>query len=233
MTVETMPKVLAFDTFGTVVDWYHCIRAELEQQLPAVDADAMTLAWRDGYAPALRDVNAANEWGLLDVLHRRILDSVLQEFHQTDVSDDVRQHLTLAWHRLSPWPDSVSGISRLKQKFIVCSLSNGNLGLLTNMAKLGGIPWDCILSAEVFRRYKPDPSTYLGVADVFAVEPSEVMMVAAHQYDLDAARQCGLRTAYIERPDEYGPVRGKDVSGSALNDFHAVDIEALAQQLGC
>jgi len=227
------PKVLAFDVFGTVVDWYGSIRSELEQHLPDVDSNAMTLAWRDGYAPAMQAVNASNEWVLLDVLHRRILDSVLADFDQTAVNDDLRQHLTSAWHRLSPWPDSVQGITRLKSQFTVCSMSNGNLGLLSNMAKRGGIPWDCILSAEVFRRYKPDPKTYLGVAEVFAVAPHDVLFVAAHQNDLDSARSCGLRTAFIERPDEYGPVRGNDVSGSASNDWHATSIDDLAQQMGC
>ena len=227
------PAVLAFDVFGTVVDWYGCIRREVEQALPNVDADKFTLAWRVGYVPALQAANASNEWILLDDLHRRILDSILVDFGHAHVSEDVRQSLTQAWHRLIPWSDSVPGMYRLKQKFTVCSLSNGNIGLLSDMAKNSGIPWDCILSAEVFKRYKPDPQTYLGVARTFNLQPEQVMLVAAHQYDLDAARACGLQTAYIERPNEYGPVRGKDISGSADNNFHAGDINHLAELLGC
>lgn len=115
-----------------------------------------------------------------------------------------------AWHRLHPWPDSVEGLERLKSKYIICSLSNGNIGLLTNMAKHAGLPWDCILSAENFHKYKPDPATYLGVARVFDVRPEEVLMVAAHHDDLDVARACGLATAYIERPREFGPFQEKE-----------------------
>jgi len=233
MSENKLPKVLAFDVFGTVVDWYGSMHAEFTELLPELDADAMTLAWRDGYQPAMAEVNAANEWVLLDVLHRRILDSILKKYHHDDVSDEQREHLTLGWHRLKPWNDSVAGITQLKSRFTVCSLSNGNIRLLTNMAKHGAIPWDCILSAEIFRRYKPDPAAYLGVAKVFALEPHEVMLVAAHQDDLDAARACGLQTAFIERPDEYGPIRGNNVEGSASNNWHAENIIDLAQQLGC
>ena len=233
MSSTNQPVVLAFDVFGTVVDWYGSIRLEVEQVLPDVNADAFTLAWRDGYLPAMAAVNAANEWVLLDTLHRRILDAVLEKFDQSDVSEKTRQSLVKGWHRLSPWPDSVPGLIRLKEQFMVCSLSNGNLGLLANMAKNAGIPWDCVLSAEVFKRYKPDPKTYLGVAEIFDLQPEQVMLVAAHQQDLDAARSCGLQTAFIERPHEYGPVRGNDVSGSRNNHWHATDFNHLAEQLGC
>ena len=135
------------------------------------------------------------------------------------------------WHRLNPWPGVVEGLSRLKRRHIITTLSNGNIGLLTNMAKHGELPWDCVLSAEVLRAYKPDPRTYLGVADVFDVAPSEVMMVAAHQEDLAAARDCGLLTAYIERPLEFGAARPKDVSPAAENTLHARDFIDLARQL--
>ena len=233
MGVQKLPVVLAFDIFGTVVNWYGSILSEIEKTLPGVDADAFTLAWRDGYAPALREVNASGEWVLLDELHRRILDSILLDFSQDSVPENTREELTKHWHKLAPWPDSVFGLTRLKQRFSVCSLSNGNIGLLTNMAKNANIPWDCILSAEVFKRYKPDPQTYLGVAKIFDVKPEQVMLVAAHQDDLDAAKACGLQTAFIERPNEYGPVRGNDVTGSVQNDWHAKDIVHLAEQLEC
>jgi 2-haloacid dehalogenase len=136
------------------------------------------------------------------------------------------------WHRLNPWPDSVAGLTRLKTRFTICSLSNGNIGLLTNMAKRAGLPWDCVLSAEVFRAYKPDPATYLGVARVFDLQPSQVMLVAAHHDDLAGARACGLRTAYIERPLEFGAAQPKDVSPRPENDLHARDLHHLADQLG-
>src|SRR5205085_1668960 len=144
-----------------------------------------------------------------------------------------RAHLNKVWHRLDPWPDSVAALTRLKKRFTLCTLSNGNIGLLTNMAKRAGLPWDCVLSAEVFRAYKPDPRTYLGVAKVFDLQPAQVMLVAAHHDDLAGARQCGLRTAYIERPAEFGAKQPKDVSGRPDNDLHARDLLDLAVQLGC
>lgn len=232
-------KVLAFDIFGTVVDWHGGIRAEVERMLPGVDGSAFALAWRAGYQPAMRAVMdrlAAGEGGftLIDELHLHILDEVLRDFSLDDKLDrDGRRELNTAWHRLPAWPDAVEGLTRLKRKYTICTLSNGNIGLLTEMAKRAGLPWDCILSAEVFKAYKPDPRVYLGAAGVFAVPPGQVMLVAAHQDDLAAARGCGLRTAYIERPLENGADRPKNVSPDPANTFHARDIVALAQQLGC
>jgi len=232
-------KVLAFDIFGTVVDWHGGIRAEVERLLPGVDGSAFALAWRAGYQPAMRAVMdrlAAGEGGftLVDELHLHILDELLRDFGLEDKLDrEGRRELNTAWHRLPAWPDAVEGLTRLKRKYTICTLSNGNIGLLTEMAKRAGLPWDCILSAEVFKAYKPDPRVYLGTAGVFAVPPGQVMLVAAHQDDLAAARTCGLRTAYIERPLENGPGRPKDVSPDKANTFHARDIVALAQQLGC
>ncbi|MBS0340289.1 MAG: haloacid dehalogenase type II [Proteobacteria bacterium] len=232
-------KVLAFDIFGTVVDWHGGIRAEVERMLPGVDGSAFALAWRAGYKPAMRAVMdrlAAGEGGftLVDELHLHILDEVLREFSLDDKLDrDGRRELNTAWHRLPAWPDAVEGLTRLKSKYTICTLSNGNIGLLTEMAKRAGLPWDCVLSAEVFKAYKPDPRVYLGAAGVFAVSPGQVLLVAAHQDDLTAARGCGLRTAYIERPFENGADRPKDVSPDPANTFHARDILALAEQLGC
>ncbi len=227
-------KVLAFDVFGTVVDWHGSIAREVLAINPAVDADAFALAWRAGYAPAMRRVMSGElGWTLIDDLHRLILDDILVTFGMTDLSEAQRQQLNLAWHRLDAWPDVVAGLTRLKSKFTICTLSNGNIGLLTNMAKRAGLPWDCVLSAEVFKAYKPDPATYLGVSKVFNVAPQEVMLVAAHQDDLAAARSCGLQTAYIERPLEFGNNHPKDVSPNAANTFHAVNFLELAVQLGC
>ncbi|MGJ7507168.1 haloacid dehalogenase type II [Variovorax sp. GT1P44] len=231
-------KVIAFDVFGTVVDWYSGIAAEAERVLPGIDGGAFALAWRAGYQPAMKGVMerlAAGEGGftLLDELHMGTLEGVLRDFGVSELDSARKRQLNKAWHRLPAWPDSVSGLARLKRKYIICTLSNGNIGLLTEMAKGAGLPWDCVLSAEVFKAYKPDPRTYLGVAAVFDVTPNQVMLAAAHHDDLAAARGCGLRTGYIERPNEFGPARPKDVSPHPDNTLHARDIGALADLLGC
>jgi len=231
-------KVIAFDVFGTVVDWHGGIAAEVERLLPGVDGSAFALAWRAGYQPAMRAVMeriAAGEGGftLIDELHLNILERVLRDFGVARIDAAGKRELNHAWHRLPAWPDAVAGLARLKSKYIVCTLSNGNIGLLTEMAKHAGLPWDCVLSAEVFKAYKPDPRTYLGVAGVFDIAPRQVMLAAAHHDDLAAARACGLRTAYIERPNEFGATQPKDVSPQAGNDLHVSDIGALADLLGC
>ena len=227
-------KVLAFDIFGTVVDWHGSIAREVQTLYPQVDGDAFALAWRAGYKPAMQRVMSGElGWTLIDDLHRMILDILLPQFGLTHLSEAERQHLNRVWHRLDAWPDSVAGLTRLKGKYIISTLSNGNIGLLTAMAKRAGLPWDCVLSAEVFRAYKPAPAAYMGVARVFDVPTAQVMLVAAHHDDLAGARACGLRTAYIERPWEMGAAHPKDVSPQPGNDLHAVDLNALADQLGC
>lgn len=227
------PRVLAFDVFGTVVDWHAGIQREVTQVLgPRVDAGAFALAWRAGYQPAMRRVMSGQlGWRLIDDLHRIILETLLEQFGVRDLTEAEIVHLNKSWHRLDPWPDVVAGLTRLKARYLICTLSNGNIGLLTHMAKHGGLPWDCILSAEIFKAYKPDPATYLGVARVFDLAPSDVMLVAAHQDDLAAARSCGLQTAYIERPAEFGADRIKDVSPDPANTLHARDLLDLADQL--
>ena len=230
---NTPPQILAFDIFGTVVDWHGSIVREMRASHPQTDGDAFALAWRSGYQPAMRRVaNGELGWTLLDTLHRLILDDLLPRFGLAHLSEAQRGHLNRVWHRLDPWPDTLRGLTRLKARFTICSLSNGNLGLLANMAKRAGLPWDLILSAEVFRAYKPDPATYLGVARVFNLEPQQVMLVAAHHDDLAAARACGLQTAYIERPLEFGAAHVKDVAPQPANDWHARDLEHLAELLG-
>ena len=227
-------QVLAFDIFGTVVDWHGSIAREVQALYPQVNGGAFALAWRAGYKPAMQRVMSGElGWTLIDDLHRLILDSLLPQFGLSQLSEAERKHLNRVWHRLNPWPDSVAGLTRLKRKYTICSLSNGNIGLLTDMAKRAGLPWDCVLSAEVFRAYKPDPAVYLGVAKVFDLAPAQVMLVAAHHDDLEGARACGLRTAYIERPLEMGAAHPKDVSPQPGNDLHAMDLNALADQLGC
>jgi 2-haloacid dehalogenase len=234
MTSNTAPQVLAFDVFGTVVDWHGSVAGEVQALYPGIDGNAFALAWRAGYQPAMRRVMSGElGWTLIDDLHRMILDDLLPRFGLGHLSEAERQYLNRVWHRLDPWPDVVAGLQRLKARYTLCTLSNGNLGLLTNMAKRARLPWDCILSAEVFRAYKPDPATYLGVARVFDLPPGQVMLVAAHQDDLSAARACGLQTAYVERPTEFGPAQPKDVSPDSANTLHARDFLALADQLNC
>jgi 2-haloacid dehalogenase len=231
--ITPIPKILAFDIFGTVVDWHGSISREVEAMNLGVSGDEFALAWRRGYRPAMQRVMSGElGWTLIDDLHRMILDEVLEQFGIDQLDEAQKKHLNKVWHRLDPWPDSVEGLNRLKSRFTICTLSNGNIGLLANMAKRAGLPWDCILSAEVFRAYKPDPTTYLGVAKVFDVAPNEVMLVAAHHDDLAGARACGLRTAYIERPLEFGPNQPKDVSPQPENDLHATSLTALANLLG-
>lgn len=230
----TTVQVLAFDVFGTVVDWHGSVAREIERMVPGTDGDAFALAWRAGYKPAMQRVmSGALGWTLIDDLHRMILTDVLNDFGITALDEAAQRHLNRVWHRLDPWSDSVEGLTRLKSRFTICSLSNGNIGLLTNMAKHAGLPWDCILSAELFGKYKPDPATYLGVARIFDVAPAKVMLVAAHQDDLDAAGALGLQTAYIERPAEFGRAHRKDVSPDPRNTLHATSLIDLAVKMGC
>ena len=226
------PKVLAFDVFGTVVDWHGSIAAEVMRIGLPVDPHAFATAWRKGYRPAMARVRSGElPWTKIDDLHRIILDQVLAAFEITSLSEEQIKHLNLVWHRLHPWPDTVEGLVRMKKQFTLVTLSNGNLGLLANMAKNAGLPWDLILSAEVFRHYKPDPETYLGVAQTFDLLPNEVMLVASHKDDLEAAHQCGLQTAFIERPFEFGTsfIRD-DLHHEDFTNFHAKNFIDLANQ---
>lgn len=230
------PKALAFDVFGTVVDWRSSVIRELEEfgRTHGVTADwsAMADGWRAGYAPAMNRVRTGElPWTRIDGLHRMILDDLLVGAGITGVSDDDVDHLNRAWHRLDPWPDSVSGLTRLKERFVITTLSNGNMSLLTNMAKHAGLPWDAVISAELFRHYKPDREAYLGCADLLGVRPDELMLVAAHPSDLRAARNVGLGTAYVIRPVEHGPNQRPPAFDDGEFDFVATDFLDLADQL--
>ncbi len=229
------PKILAFDVFGTVVDWHGSIAAEVKRLGLPVDANEFATAWRDGYKPAMARVRSGKlPWTKIDDLHRMILDGILRDFNIVSLTESQIFDLNLIWHRLNPWLDTVEGLTRLKSKFTITTLSNGNLGLLSDMAKNAGLPWDLILSAEVFRHYKPDPETYLGVADIFGVRPEQVMLVAAHKDDLVAAHACGLQTAFIERPLEFGPNFSRnDLHREEFTNYHAKDLNDLATQLNC
>lgn len=233
MSDTARPTVLAFDVFGTVVDWHGSICREIEALAPAVDGTAFARAWRAGYRPAMSRVERSGEWVSLDILHRAILEEILPQFGLEYLDEQQRRDLNLGWHRLDPWPDSLAALHRLKQQFIITTLSNGNIGLLTDMAKHADLPWDCILSAEVYGHYKPSPRVYGGAATTFNVRPSSVMLVAAHHEDLDAAQDCGLSTAYIERPIENGRDRPKDVSPSDRHPLHFATLTAVAEHFGC
>ena len=170
---------------------------------------------------------------ILDQLHRRSLEKLVAQFSIQGLNEADLHHLTLGWHRLHAWPDSVAGLTRLKKKYIIAPLSNGNVALLTNMAKFAGLPWDLVLSAELFEHYKPDPETYLGAARLLGLAPQQVMMVAAHNSDLKAAQQLGLKTAFVARPTEYGPLQKYDFEARGDWDVVAKDFGEVADKMGC
>jgi 2-haloacid dehalogenase len=229
-------KALTFDVFGTVVDWRGSIIQEGAAWGKAkglqVDWAKFADRWRQGYGPAMDKVRSGVlPWMKIDALHRLILDELLNEFRITGLTEGEKDHWNRVWHRLTPWPDSVSGLTRLKKKYTLATLSNGNVSLLVDMAKAGGLPWDTVLSAELFRHYKPDKEVYLGAADLLGCRVSEVMMVAAHSGDLKVARSCGLRTAFISRPLEYGPGASADTADGESFDVVANDLVDLAAKL--
>ena len=236
-------KALVFDTFGTVVDWRTSVTQEVASLAARknirVDAVTFADAWRAGYAPAMNRVRTGDvPWTKLDGLHRIILDQLLKDFGLVgQLSEPDIEDLNRAWHRLHPWPDSVGGLQRLKKKFIIAPLSNGNISLMTNLAKFAGLPWDCILGAELARHYKPDPEVYQSAAAFLDLQVNQIMMVAAHLGDLNAAKRVGLRTAFVVRPLEFGPTGqspdGKaDLRPDAAVDLSAKDFNDLAMQLG-
>jgi 2-haloacid dehalogenase len=233
----TSVKALVFDTFGTVVDWRSSVSAEIEslgkRKGFAVDGAKFADAWRAGYAPSMGRVRSGElPWTRLDDLHRMILDRIMVDFHITVLSSAEIDTLNRAWHRLRPWPDAVAGLTRLKKKFTIAPLSNGNIALMTALAKHADLPWDCILGAELVRHYKPDREVYLSAADFLALAPSEVMMVAAHLGDLRAAKALGLKTAFVTRPLEFGPDGKPDLQADQSVDVSAKDFNDLAGQLG-
>lgn len=229
-------KALVFDVFGTVVDWRGTIIAEgaaLNAQLEqSVDWGRLADAWRAGYAPAMNRVRRGElPWQTIDQLHRHILDTLIEPFGLHGWSEGQLDQLNRVWHRLRPWPDSVAGLARLRAHYIVATLSNGNMGLLVRMAKHAGLPWDCILSAELVRHYKPDAEVYRMAAELLNLLPHEVLMVAAHQDDLRAAGAVGLCTAFVPRPLEFGPDATRPLAPDPTFDLVAADFLDLATQL--
>jgi len=232
-------KALVFDIFGTVVDWRSSVIAEGTTwgKAKGLNVNWVDFAdrWRLGYGPTMDKVRSGEiPWTRLDDLHRMILDELLKEFKIDGLTEDEKASWTHVWRRLKPWPDSVEGLIRLKKKYVIAPLSNGNIALMTNLAKFGGLPWDAILGAELARHYKPDREVYVSAYYYLDLKPEEVMMCAAHARDLQAARSNGLRTGFIYRPNEFGngPVGVPDKAKPGDFDVVAVSIIDLARQMG-
>jgi len=230
-------KALVFDVFGTVVDWRGSIIADLAafgaRKGIAADWTGLTDDWRGAYRPTLnRVIKGELPFARLDDLHRGTLDGLLDKYGVKGLSDAEKDHVNKVWHRLNPWPDSVAGLTQLKRKYLISTLSNGNVALLTNMARHARLPWDCILSAELFRAYKKEPAVYIGACEMLCLKRDEVMLVAAHKDDLLAAQQQGLRTAFIPRPGEYGPRPAPAEPPGFVPDIEAPSFVALAEKLG-
>lgn len=229
-------KALCFDVFGTVVDWRSSVAREAEAlgRAKGIDRDWTAFAdrWRAGYQPAMEEVRRGTRpWTILDVLHREILDRLLVEFAVDGLAEHEIDHLNRAWHRLDPWPDAVAGLSRLKTRYILATLSNGNVALMVNMAKRAGLAWDVILGAEIARHYKPQPEAYLNSVSLLGLTPEQAMLVAAHNDDLGAGRALGMRTAFVRRPTEYGPDQDFDLEPEKDWDVIADDFIDLAAML--
>ena len=233
-------KALLFDVFGTVVDWRSGVARDVAQFLSrralTIDPFEFADAWRREYAPAMEEIRGGRRpFVRLDVLHRENLLKAMSE-HGVDpnsISTDELDELNHTWHRLDPWPDSVEGLLRLKRRFMIAPLSNGNIRLMVDMAKRAALPWDAILGAEVVRAYKPSPEVYLETVEILCLKPEEVCMVAAHNGDLAAARQCGLKTAFVTRPTEHGAAQRTDLHAEQAWNFIAADMNDLATKLGC
>jgi 2-haloacid dehalogenase len=234
-------KALVFDVFGTVVDWRNSVARESVPFLArhggtGIDPHAFADAWRRRYQPAMEECRSGRRpFTRLDVLHRENLELVLKD-HGLDparIGEAELAEWNHAWRRLDPWPEAVAGLTRLKRRFTIAPLSNGNIALMTAMAKRAAIPWDAILGAEVAQAYKPQPEAYLRTAEVLMIRPEELCLVAAHNGDLKAARRCGLRTAFVTRPAEHGPGQATDLEPAEAWDVVASDFQDLAQRLGC
>ncbi|MBU9399935.1 haloacid dehalogenase type II [Burkholderia multivorans] len=235
---RTEIKALVFDVFGTIVDWRTTVAREagvfLQRYAPTLDAFEFADAWRREYVPSMEEIRSGRRsYVRLDILHRENLVRIIERYGIAGVPDAAIDALNLAWHRLDPWPDSVDALTRLKQRFIIAPLSNGNIRLMVDIAKHAGLPWDAILGAEVARAYKPAPKVYNEAVEILGVAPAEICLVAAHNNDLAAARRVGLSTAFVRRPTEYGPGQQTDLQPEDAWDFVVDDLHALARQLGC
>jgi 2-haloacid dehalogenase len=229
-------KALFYDVFGTLTDYRTAIAREAEALLKpkgyALDWPAFADAWRGQYQPALEEVRSGRRpYCKLDILHRENLETVLQRFGVTGLSDDDKDTLTLGWHRLDAWPDVPEGLARLKKRFWLAPLSNGNISLMVDLARRNHFPWDAILGADIAQDFKPKPRVYLAAAAAFDLKPQQCMLVAAHSSDLAAAAAQGLRTAHVARPNEHGPGRG-ETAPSVPVDYAVQSLVELAEKLG-
>jgi 2-haloacid dehalogenase len=230
-------KALTFDTFGTVVDWRTSVindfRAFGQRKGIDIDWERFTDEWKTCYRPGMDAVRSGTwPWRTVDAIYRSKLDEILPAYGLHELTEDEKVYLNRVWHRLNPWPDAVAGLTRLKKKYIISSLSNGDVSCLVNMARHGRLPWDVILCAEMFRHYKPDREAYLGAIELLGCQPDEVMMVAAHNYDLRAALSYGMRTGFVLRPTEYGPTQATDLEPEEDWDVIAKDFGELSTRLG-
>ena len=230
-------KALTFDVFGTVVDFRSSIIRHGEelgrQKNLNIDWAIFADEWYAGYQHAMTRINNGNDsWANVGTIYRKRLDELLEKFRITNLKDEELDRFNRSWQRLAPWPDSVSGLTRLKKKFILSTLSNGDFAMLIEMAKYASLPWDCILSSEIFRRYKPASEVYLGAIELLGLKPEEVMMVASHNYDLKAARELGMKTGFFARTTQYGPNQTVDLEAEEDWDIIAADLEEMAEILG-
>ncbi len=236
----TSVKACLFDVFGTVVDWRTSVSREAgsffkEKGVAGIDPVEFAVEWRKLYQPSMEEVRSGRRpFTVLDALHRESLETLLRRFSISGLSEEEKDHLNRAWHRLDPWPDVLPGLARLKKKLILAPCSNGNIALMVKLAKRAGLPWDCILGAETARAYKPMPEAYLASCRQLGLAPREVMMVAAHNGDLKAAKAQGLATAFVPRPAEHGPGQKSDlVADPACVDVPVASFVELAERLGC
>ena len=230
-------RAVLFDVFGTLVDWRGSLIAELAafggKTGRSADWAGLVDAWRGAYQPSMQRVRRGDiAFATLDALQRESLDGLLARFGIPEGGAAERTWMVSLWHRLRPWPDSAAGIAALRAKVITGTLSNGHVALLVSLAKAGGMGFDVIFGADIFRHYKPDPETYLGACALLDLAPGEVMLAAAHNSDLAAARSCGLKTGFIRRPDEYGPSQNRDLRAEADWDVIADSVGALAERIG-
>ena len=230
-------QALLFDVFGTVVDWRSSLISRFERlgQENRLTAEWTSLIddWRAEYEPSMAAVRSGQRpWTTLEQLHRESLEKLLPRYGLSTLSDTLKAEMVLGWHFLDPWPDAVAGLARLKAKFIIGTLSNGSFRLLTDMAKYANLGWDAVLCSDLFRRYKPDPAVYLGAAELLDTAPENMMLVAAHNYDLAAARNCGYKSGFVARPTEYGPRQKKDFKAESDWKVIANDFNDLATRLG-
>ena len=228
-------KALFFDVFGTLVDWRSGVARESKALLEPLgfelDWNAFAIAWRAEYQPAMEEVRSGRvPFAKLDVIHRRMLERIAARFGLEKLGEEARRELVLAWHRLDAWPDVAPGLARLKRKYLLAPVSNGNISLMVDLARRDAFPWDAILGAEIAGDYKPKPRVYLAAAEALDLPPRECVMVAAHSYDLQAAAACGLATAHVARPGEYGPGTGEAAPKVSV-DFAVASLEDLASRL--